>query len=68
MKFYLFFFDRSLAEKVNKLQESLDDRKLAFNAVSAKNVLLEADLTVVTQQYNDTQNEIKKVKIEKDHL
>ncbi|CAF2635086.1 unnamed protein product, partial [Rotaria sp. Silwood2] len=60
--------NKSLAEKVKKLQEALDDRKLAFNAVSAKNALLEADLTVATQQYNDAQNENKKMKIEKDHL
>ncbi|CAF3525778.1 unnamed protein product [Rotaria sp. Silwood1] len=60
--------NKSLAGKVKKLQEALDDRKLAFNAISAKNALLDADLTVATQQYNDAQNEIKKMKIEKDHL
>jgi hypothetical protein len=59
---------RSLATKVKKLQEALDDRKLAFNAIAAKNALLEADLTVATQQYHDAQNEVKKVQIEKEHL
>ncbi|CAF1347220.1 unnamed protein product, partial [Rotaria sordida] len=58
----------SLAEKVKKLQETLNDQQLGFNAISAKNALLEADLTVATQQYNDAENEIKKMKIEKDHL
>ncbi len=61
-------FNRSLAEKVKKLHEALDDRKLAFNALSAKNALLEADITVATQQYNDAQNEIKKLQIEKEQL
>ncbi len=63
-----FFFDRSLAKKVKKLQEALDDAKLAFNAVSAKNALLEADVTVATQQYNDTQNEVKRMQIEREQL
>jgi len=61
-------FNRSLAEKIKKLHEALDDRKLAFNALSAKNALLEADITVATQQYNDAQNEIKKLQIEKEQL
>jgi len=61
-------FNRSLAEKVKKLHEVLDDRKLAFNALSAKNALLEADVTVATQQYNDAQNEIKRLQIEKEQL
>ncbi|CAF0808025.1 unnamed protein product [Rotaria sordida] len=60
--------NKSLAEKVKKLQETLNDQQLGFNAISAKNALLEADLTVATQQYNDAENEIKKMKIEKDHL
>jgi chromosome segregation ATPase len=60
--------NRSLATKVKKLQEALDDRKLAFNALSAKNALLEADITVATQQYNDAENEIKKIQIEKEQL
>ncbi len=60
--------NRSLANKVKKLQEALDDRKLAFNALSAKNALLEADITVATQQYNDADNEIKKIQLEKEQL
>ncbi|CAF3646908.1 unnamed protein product [Adineta steineri] len=60
--------NKSLATKIKKMQEALDDRKLAFNALSAKNALLEADLTVATQQHNDAQNEVKKLQIEKDHL
>jgi hypothetical protein len=60
--------NRSLAEKVRKLQEGLNDRQLAFNALSAKNALLEADITVVTQQHNDALNEIKKLQIEKEQL
>ncbi|CAF0856833.1 unnamed protein product [Rotaria sordida] len=60
--------NKSLAEKVKKLQETINDQQLGFNAISAKNALLEADLTVATQQYNDAENEIKKMKIEKDHL
>jgi hypothetical protein len=59
---------RSLADKVRKLQEVLDDRKLAFNALSAKNALLDADVTVATQQYNDALNEIKRLQIEKEQL
>ncbi|CAF3143188.1 unnamed protein product [Rotaria socialis] len=60
--------NKSLADKVKKLQDALTDHKLAFNAVSAKNALLEADITVATQQYNDAQHDIKKLKIEKDQL
>ncbi|UJR31284.1 hypothetical protein I4U23_018784 [Adineta vaga] len=52
--------NKSLAMKTKKLQEALDDRKL--------NALLEADLTVATQQYHEAQNEVKKLRIEKDHL
>lgn len=59
---------RSLAKKAKKLQSTVDDRKLAFNAISAKNALLEADLTVATQQHHDAQHEIKKMEIEKEHL
>lgn len=62
------FPDRTLATKVKKLEEALNDRKLAFNAVSAKNALLEADVTVATQQFNDAQHEIKKLQIERDQL
>jgi hypothetical protein len=53
---------------VKKLHEELNDRKLAFNALSAKNALLEADITVSNQQYNDGQNEIKKIQIENEQL
>ena len=63
-----YFFNRSLANKVKKLQEALNDQQLAFNALSAKNALLEADITVATQRYNDEQNEIKKLRIEQDQL
>ena len=59
---------RSLAQKVKKLQEEINDRKLAFNALSAKNALLEADITVSSQQHHDAHNEIKKIQIEKEHL
>ena len=59
---------RSLAEKLKKLQEVLDDRKSAFNALSAKNTLLEADMTVVKQQYDDAQNQIKKMEIDNEQL
>ncbi len=53
---------------MKKLHEELNDRKLAFNALSAKNALLEADITVSNQQYNDGQNEIKKIQIENEQL
>lgn len=59
---------RSLAEKVKKLQNEINDRKLAFNALSAKNALLEADITVSSQQHQDAQNEIKRIEIEKEQL
>jgi hypothetical protein len=68
LKLIFFCFNRSLSEKVKKLHEELNDRKLAFNALSAKNALLEADITVVSQQHNDAQNEIKKIQIEKEQL
>jgi chromosome segregation ATPase len=60
--------NRSLSEKLKKLQEALDDRKLSFNALSAKNALLEADITVAKQQHNDAENQIKKFEIEKEQL
>lgn len=59
---------RSLAEKVKKLQNEINDRKLAFNALSAKNALLEADITVSSQQHQDAHNEIKRIEIEKEQL
>jgi hypothetical protein len=59
---------RSLADKLKKLQEALDDRKLAFNALSAKNTLLEADITVAKQQYDDAQNQIKRMEIDQEQL
>ena len=61
-------FSRSLSEKIKKLQEALNDRQLAFNALSAKNALLEADGPVVNQQHNDDVNQIKKLQLEKDQL
>lgn len=54
--------------KVKKLYEELNDRRLAFNALSAKNALLEADITVSNQQHHDAQNEVKKIQIEKEQL
>lgn len=57
---------RSLAEKLNKLQQALDERKIAFNAISTKNTLLEADLTVARQEHDDLQNQLKKMDIDKD--
>ncbi len=59
---------RSLAEKLKKLQEALDDRKLSFNALSTKNALLEADITASKQQYDDAKNEIKRMEIDKEQL
>lgn len=59
---------RSLAEKLQKLQEALDERKLAFNALSTKNTLLEADIADAKRQYDDLQNNIKKMEIEKEQL
>lgn len=60
--------NKSLAEKIRKLQDALDDRKLAFNALSAKNALLEADLTVAQQQFHEAKNELKKLQIDNEHL
>ncbi len=51
---------------MRKLKDELNDRKLAFNALSAKNALLEADITVSNQQHHDAQNEVKKIQIEKE--
>ncbi len=59
---------RSLGDKLKKLQEALDDRKLAFNALSAKNTLLEADLSVAKQQYDDAQNKMKRMEIDHEQL
>jgi hypothetical protein len=53
---------------LKKLQEALDDRKLAFNALASKNTLLEADITVGKQQYDDAQNAIKRLEIDKEQL
>lgn len=61
-------FYRSLADKLKKLQEALDDRKLAFNALSAKNALLEADITVGKQQQDDLRNQIKRMEIDQEQL
>jgi uncharacterized protein YqgV (UPF0045/DUF77 family) len=60
--------NRSLSEKLKKLQEALDDRKLAFNALSSKNTLLEADITEGKQQYEDAQNAMKRMEIDKEQL
>lgn len=46
----------------------MDERKIAFNALTAKNALLEADLTAARQQYDDAQNEMKKMDLEKEQL
>ena len=59
---------RSLAEKLNKLQQALDERKIAFNAISTKNTLVEADLAVARQEHDDLQNQLKKMDIDKDEL
>lgn len=62
----IFFFYRSLADKLAKLQEALDDRKLAFNALSSKNTLIEADLTLAKQQYDELKNQMKRVEIDQE--
>ncbi|CAF1110582.1 unnamed protein product [Rotaria sordida] len=60
--------NRSLAEKLKKLQDALDDRKSTFNALTSKNTLLEADITEAKQQYNDLQNTMKKMEIDQQEL
>lgn len=60
--------NRSLTDKLTKLQEALDERKLAFNAVTTKNTLLEADLTSERQRYDDLQNHMKRMEIEQEQL
>ncbi|CAF2111165.1 unnamed protein product [Rotaria magnacalcarata] len=55
--------NKSLAEKLKKLQEALDDRKLAFNALSAKYTELEASITVAKQENDDLLNKMKKMEI-----
>lgn len=63
---FFFFFYRSLADKLAKLQEALDDRKLAFNALSSKNTLIEADLTLAKQQYDELKTQMKRVEIDQE--
>ncbi len=46
----------------------MDERKLAFNALSSKNTLLEADIAEAKRQYDDLQNDIKKREIDKEQL
>jgi hypothetical protein len=55
---------RSLANKLHQFQQILDERKLAFDALTTRNTLLEADLTVAKQQHDDLRNDMKKVEIE----
>jgi predicted nucleic acid-binding Zn-ribbon protein len=55
-----------LAEKLNKLQQAMDERKIAFNALTTKNTLIEADLAVARQQHDDLQNALKKMDIDKE--
>ena len=45
-------FNRSLAEKLKKLQEALDDRKLSFNALSAKNAKIRGYKTRLNKANN----------------
>jgi len=59
---------RSLADKVRRLTDDINDRKLAFNALSAKNALLEADITVSDQQFHEVENQLKRFQIENEHL
>ena len=59
---------RSLADKVRRLTDDINDRKLAFNALSAKNALLEADITVSDQQFHEVENQLKRFHIENEHL
>lgn len=60
--------NRSLTDKLTKLQEALDERKLAFNAVITKNTLLEADLMAEKHKYDDLQNQMKRMEIEHEQL
>ena len=39
---------------------------MTFNALSTKNTLLEADLTTAKEQFDDQQNEIKRMEIERE--
>lgn len=47
---------------------TLEDRRIQFNALSAKNTLLETDLTLSAQQYQDALNNIKRLKIDNQQL
>lgn len=55
---------RTLTEKLNKLQEALDERKLAFVTLSAKHTTLEADLADSRRQYGDVQTDMKRLEID----
>ncbi|CAF3514740.1 unnamed protein product [Adineta steineri] len=60
--------NKTLTEKLNKLQEALDERKLAFLAVSTRNTSLENDLIESKRQYDDVQNDMKRMEIDKEEL
>ncbi|CAF1332763.1 unnamed protein product [Adineta ricciae] len=60
--------NKSLTEKLTKLQEVLDERKLAFLALSARNTSLENDLVEAKRQYDDVQNDMKRMEIDKEEL
>ena len=59
---------KSLTEKLTKLQEALDERKLAFLALSTRNTSLENDLVEAKRQYDDVQNDMKRMEIDKEEL
>ncbi|UJR15397.1 hypothetical protein I4U23_002345 [Adineta vaga] len=60
--------NKSLTEKLSKLQDALDERKLTFLALSTKHTSLENDLVEAKRQYDDAQNDMKRMEIDKEQL
>ncbi|XP_064604350.1 leucine-rich repeat-containing protein 45-like [Liolophura sinensis] len=55
---------RSSSHKIGSLQESLEERKAAFNSLAAKLALTESELSLAEQKYNDSTIVIQRLKQE----
>jgi septal ring factor EnvC (AmiA/AmiB activator) len=59
--------NRTLAEKMKKLQNALEDRNSTMNTLTAKLSMTEADLALSEQRCSDLEHSLQRMQLEKDN-
>ena len=59
--------NRTMSEKMKRLQAALEDRMLNMNSITSKLSIAEADLALAEQKNADLQHALKKLQLDKDN-